>query len=105
VLSENFTSWAMVNPAGHEGRPHIHTDVEEIFFLMRGKLKVVITTPEGERFETIMTDRDLISVPPGVYREEINVGDEDALMCVMLGAKKPVTPTYPADHPLAKIKR
>jgi hypothetical protein len=52
-----------------------------------------------------MTDRDLISVPPGVYREEINIGDEDALMCVMLGAKKPVTPTYPADHPLAKIKR
>ena len=59
----------------------------------------------GERFETVMTDRDVISVPPGVYREEINIGDEDALMCVMLGAKKPITPTYPADHPLAKIKR
>jgi len=105
VPSENFTFSTMVIPAGHEGPPHIHTDVEEIFFLMRGKLKVVITTPEGERFETVMTDRDLISVPPGVYREEINIGDEDALMCVMLGAKKPVTPTYPADHPLAKIKR
>ena len=105
VPSENFTFSTMVIPAGHEGTPHIHTDVEEIFFLMRGKLKVVITTPEGERFETVMTDRDLISVPPGVYREEINIGDEDALMCVMLGAKKPVTPTYPADHPLAKIKR
>ncbi|MDB5898872.1 MAG: cupin protein, partial [Ramlibacter sp.] len=60
---------------------------------------------DGERYETIMTDRDVISVPPGVYREEINIGDEDALMCVMLGAAKPVTPTYPADHPLAKIKR
>jgi hypothetical protein len=24
---------------------------------------------------------------------------------VMLGAKKPITPTYPADHPLAKVKR
>ncbi len=105
VPSENFTFSTMVIPAGHEGPPHIHTDVEEIFFLMRGKLKVVITTPEGERFETVMTDRDLISVPPGVYREEINIGDEDALMCVMLGAKKPITPTYPADHPLAKIKR
>ena len=105
VPSENFTFSTMVIPAGHEGPPHIHTDVEEIFFLMRGKLKVVITTPEGERYETVMTDRDLISVPPGVYREEINIGDEDALMCVMLGAKKPVTPTYPADHPLAKIKR
>jgi len=104
VPAEHFTFSTMVIPAGHEGPPHLHTDVEEVFFLIRGKLKVVIEK-DGERFETIMTDRDLISVPPGVYREEINIGDEDALMCVMLGAKKPVTPTYPADHPLAKIKR
>ena len=95
----------MVIPAGHEGPPHIHVDVEEVFFVMRGRLKVVLTTPEGERYETVLTDRDLISVPPGVYREEINIGDEDALMCVMLGSKTPITPTYPADHPLAKIKR
>ncbi|MEN5178625.1 cupin domain-containing protein [Comamonas testosteroni] len=105
IPSEHFTFSTMVIPAGNEGPPHIHVDVEEVFFLMRGKLKVVLTTPEGERFETVMTDRDVISVPPGVYREEINIGDEDALMCVMLGAKKPITPTYPADHPLAKIKR
>ena len=94
VPAGNFTFSTMVIPAGHEGPPHLHTDVEEVFFLIRGKLKVVIEK-DGERFETIMTDRDLISVPPGVYREEINIGDEDALMCVMLGAKKPVTPTYP----------
>ncbi|MEJ7686467.1 MAG: cupin domain-containing protein [Variovorax sp.] len=104
VAAENFTFSTMVIPAGHEGPPHLHTDVEEVFFLIRGKLKVVIEK-DGERFETIMTDRDLISVPPGVYREEINIGDEDALMCVMLGAKRPATPRYPADHPLAKIKR
>lgn len=105
IPSEHFTFSTMVIPAGNEGPTHIHVDVEEVFFLMRGKLKVVLTTPEGERFETVMTDRDVISVPPGVYREEVNIGDEDALMCVMLGAKKPITPTYPADHPLTKIKR
>jgi mannose-6-phosphate isomerase-like protein (cupin superfamily) len=105
IPAESFTFSTMVIPAGHEGPPHLHVDVEEVFFLLRGKLKVVLTTAEGERYETVLTDRDLISVPPGVYREEINIGDEDALMCVMLGAKKPVTPTYPADHPLAKIKR
>ena len=105
IPSENFTFSTMIIPAGHEGPSHIHVDVEEVFFILRGKLKVVLTTPEGERFETVMTDRDVISVPPGVYREEINIGDEDALMCVMLGAKKPITPTYPADHPLAKLKR
>ncbi|RCI69807.1 cupin domain-containing protein, partial [Pseudomonas aeruginosa] len=78
--------------------------VAEVCFVLRGKLKVVLEK-DGERFEPILTDRDVISVPPGVYREEINIGDEDALMCVMLGAKKPITPTYPPEHPLASIKR
>ena len=53
----------------------------------------------------MLNERDLVSVPPGVYREEHNIGEEDALMCVMLGAKKLITPTYPPDHPLSKIKR
>ena len=104
VPAAHFTFSTMVIPAGGIGPSHIHYDVEEVFFVMRGKLKLVLEK-DGERFETILTDRDVVSVPPGVYREEINVGDEDALMCVMLGAKKPVTPTYPPEHPLAKIKR
>ena len=104
VPAENFTFSTMILPPGHEGPLHIHHDVEEVFFVLRGTLKVVIEK-DGERFETILTDRDVISVPPGVYREEINIGDEDALMCVMLGAKKPLTPTYPPEHPLASIKR
>lgn len=104
IAAENFTFSTMVIPAGNEGPSHLHTDVEEVFFVIRGKLKLVLEK-DGERFETILTDRDVVSVPPGVYREEINIGDEDALMCVMLGAKKPVTPTYPPGHPLASIKR
>lgn len=104
IPAENFTFSTMVIPAGHEGPSHLHVDVEEVFFVIRGKLKLVLEK-DGERFETILTDRDVVSVPPGVYREEINVGDEDALMCVMLGAQKPITPTYPPEHPLAKIKR
>ena len=94
----------MVIPAGHEGPSHIHYDVEEVFFLLSGKMKVVCEK-DGEKWESILTARDLISVPPGVYREEINIGDEDALMCVLLGSPKPITPTYPPDSPLAKIKR
>jgi mannose-6-phosphate isomerase-like protein (cupin superfamily) len=100
----HFTFSTMVIPAGHEGPSHIHYDVEEIFFVMRGKMKV-ICEKDGQRWETVVGERDLISVPPGVYREEINIGDEDALMCVMLGSPKPITPTYPPDSALAKIKR
>lgn len=104
IASENFTFSTMIIPAGHEGPMHLHTDVEEVFFVLRGKVKLMCEK-DGEYFEAVMTDRDLVCVPPGVYRGEVNVGDEEALMCVMLGAKKPITPTYPEDHPLAKIKR
>ena len=104
VPSAHFTFSTMVIPAGHIGPSHIHYDVEEIFFVMRGAMKV-ICEKDGERWETVVGERDLISVPPGVYREEHNIGDEDALMCVMLGSPKPITPTYPPDSPLAKIKR
>jgi mannose-6-phosphate isomerase-like protein (cupin superfamily) len=104
IPAEHFTFSTMVIPAGHVGPSHLHVDVEEVFFILRGKVKLVLEK-DGERYETILTDRDVVSVPPGVYREEINIGDEDALMCVMLGSPKPVTPTYPPEHPLAKIKR
>jgi mannose-6-phosphate isomerase-like protein (cupin superfamily) len=104
VPAGHFTFSTMLIPAGHIGPMHIHTDVEEIFFVMRGRMKVILEQ-DGERWEATLGERDLISIPPGVYREEHNVGEEDALMCVMLGAATPITPTYPPGSPLAKIKR
>ena len=111
VPAEHFTFSTMVIPKGNEGPAHIHRDVEEIFFMLKGTMKVICELrAEDEitvlgRWETVLKERDLISVPPGVYREEINIGDEDALMCVMLGSPSPVRPTYPPDSPLAGIKR
>ena len=109
VPAAHFTFSTMVIPAGHIGPMHIHTDVEEVFFVMRGKMKVILEKRHDdgkvERWEAVLGERDLISIPPGVYREEHNLGEEDALMCVMLGAAKPITPTYPPESPLAKIKR
>ncbi len=104
VAASHFTFSTMVIPAGHEGPSHIHYDVEECFFVMRGQMKV-ICVKDGQRWESVLKERDFISVPPGVYREEINIGDEDALMCVMLGSPQPITPVYPPDSPLAKLKR
>ena len=104
VPAAHFTFSTMVIPAGHEGPSHIHYDVEEFFFVMRGIMKV-ICEKDGQRWESVLKERDLISVPPGVYREEINIGDEDALMCVMLSAATPITPVYPPDSPLTRLKR
>lgn len=104
VPAEHFTFSTMLLPAHCEGPLHIHTDVEEVFFMIRGRIALFFEK-DGERWQTELGERDLCSVPAGVYRGLRNDSDEDALMCVMLGAPKPVTPTYPPDHPLAKVKR
>ena len=104
VPSEHFTFSTMVLPPGCEGPPHVHDDVEEVFFMLRGKIRLTLEQG-GQKYETELGERDLISVPPGVYRGLVNEGEEEALMCVMLGASRPRIPTYPPDHPLAKIKR
>lgn len=104
VPSDSFTFSTMVLPAQCEGPLHLHDDVEEVFFILRGKIMLTLEE-NGERFETELTERDLISIPPGIYRGLFNHGQEEALMCVMLGSPKPRIPTYPVDHPLSKIKR
>jgi quercetin dioxygenase-like cupin family protein len=105
IPSEHFTFSTMVLPAGCEGPLHLHTDAEEVFFILKGERIRIMVEHQGELVETILKERDLISVPAGVYRGLVNEGREEALMCVMVGSIKPETPTYPPDHPLAKIKR
>lgn len=104
VQAEHFTFSTMILPAGAEGPLHIHTDAEEVFFVLRGRVKLIAEL-NGETWEAEAGDRDLISWPVGVYRGVVNIGDEEALMCVMVGNPKPVTPTYPPSHPLYKVKR
>lgn len=104
IPSENFTFSTMVLPSKCEGPLHLHDDVEEVFFLLRGQITLMLKMGD-EEIKTILNERDLISIPPGIYRGLFNHGEEEALMCVMLGAQKPAIPTYLNDHPLSKIKR
>jgi mannose-6-phosphate isomerase-like protein (cupin superfamily) len=105
IPAENFTLTTMILPAGCEGPSHLHTDAEEVFFILKGNKVRIFVEHNGERVDTVLSERDCISVPPGVYRGLVNEGFEEALMCVMIGNPKPVTPSYPADHPVAQIKR
>ena len=72
--------------------------------MLRGEIDLFIEH-NGEKFSTRLKERDLISIPPGIYRGLFNPGQEDALMCVMLGTGKPTIPNYPPEHPLSQIKR
>ena len=104
VTAEHFTFSTMILPAGAEGPLHIHTDAEEVFFVLRGRVKLIAEL-NGETWEAEAGERDLISWPVGVYRGVVKIGVDEALMCVMVGNPKPVTPTYPPTHPLSKVKR
>jgi quercetin dioxygenase-like cupin family protein len=104
VQAEHFTFSTMILPAGAEGPLHLHTDAEEVFFILRGRVKLIAEL-NGETWEMEASDRDLISWPVGVYRGVVNIGDEEALMCVIVGTPKPTNPTYPPSHPLSKVKR
>ncbi|MGQ7245784.1 cupin domain-containing protein [Halomonas sp. V046] len=104
IPAEHFTFSTMVLPSRCEGPLHVHDDVEEVFFVLKGRIRLFIQ--DGDNYtETVLEERDVISVPPGIYRGLLNESEEEALMCVMLGTPKPQIPTYPDDHPLAKVKR
>lgn len=104
VPADHFTLSTMCLPAGCEGPLHVHDDVEEVFFVLKGRIRLFIED-KGRTAETVLGERDLISIPPGIYRGLLNESQEEALMLVMLGSPKPQIPTYPDDHPLSKIKR
>jgi mannose-6-phosphate isomerase-like protein (cupin superfamily) len=105
IPAENFTLSTMILPAACEGPSHLHTDAEEVFFILKGNKVRIFVEHMGGRYDVVLKERDCISVPPGVYRGLVNEGIEEALMIVMIGNPKPVTPSYPPDHPVAQIKR
>lgn len=105
IQSHGFTLSTMLLPPGSEGPLHVHHDVEEVFFVIKGKVTALVQEEEGgEVYEIPLNTRDCISTPPGVYRGVRNDTDEDALFLVMLGTKKPQLPTYPKDSELEKIR-
>lgn len=105
IPAEHFTFSTMILPAGCEGPLHVHYDAEEVFFVLKAQKLRLFFEHEGEQFETVLKDRDIVSVPPGVYRGLRNEGQEEALMCVMLGVSKPMVPDYPEGHPLMELRK
>lgn len=96
----------MVLPPGCVGPLHLHDDVEEVFFILKGNVKALIQTDSNSEVHEIpLKERDCISSPPGVYRGIRNDGDEEALMLVMLGAVKPNLPTYPEGSALEELRK
>jgi len=104
IPSVGFTFSNMLLPPGAEGPEHVHSDAEEAFFILEGAVEVGVHRG-NEVARRTLGYRDMIVIPPGVARSLKNVGDVDALLCVVIGATKPQVPTYPETSPLHGVTR
>ncbi len=93
IQAEHFTLSVMFVPPGQGNAAHRH-EVEEAFFVLRGKLLVFIEDEAGHRVETVLGPWDCISCPADVIHGFQNVGLEPAYLQVMLGRSTPELMTY-----------
>ena len=88
IPAEHFTLSIMYVPPGQGNAPHTH-EVEEVFFILEGKVKVFMDDAQGHRAETVLGKWDCVSCPADVVHGYENVGLEAAYLQVMLGKGKP----------------
>jgi quercetin dioxygenase-like cupin family protein len=107
LQAEHFTFSNMVLPAGCVGPEHTHPDVEEVFFVLEGQVEFSVHDVEdgNRKASRVLGYRDLIRVPAGVPRSLRTVSDEDAIICVIIGAKKPEIPFYPPTSEMYGVTR
>jgi mannose-6-phosphate isomerase-like protein (cupin superfamily) len=93
VPAEHFTLSVMYVPPGQGNAAHTH-EVEEIFFILRGKVRVFFEDAAGHRVETVLGEWDCVSCPAGVLHGYDNAGLEPAYLQVMLGKGRPELMSY-----------
>lgn len=84
IASDKFYFSTHVLAAQTQQAFFAHNDVEEVLFVLRGEIELTVEY-HGEQYSTRLNERDLISIPPMVYRRLYNPGLEDCVLCVMLG--------------------
>lgn len=105
--ADHFTFSNMVLPAGCVGPEHTHPDVEEVFFVLEGQVEFSVHDVEDghKKASRVLGYRDLIRVPAGVPRSLRTISEEDAIICVIIGSKKPEIPFYPETSEMHGVTR
>lgn len=93
IPAQHFTLSVMFVPPGQGNAPHTH-EVEEVFFILRGKVRVFFEDGQGGRAEAVLGPWDCVSAPAHVIHGFDNVGLEPAYLQVMLGKAQPDLMTY-----------
>ncbi|HKZ07421.1 MAG TPA: cupin domain-containing protein [Methylomirabilota bacterium] len=93
IPADHFTLSVMFVPPGQGNAAHTH-EVEEVFFVLEGKVLVFFEDGAGGRAETVLGRWDCVSCPASVIHGFQNVGLEGAYLQVMLGKARPDLMTY-----------
>lgn len=96
IPASHFTLSVMFVPPGQGNAAHTH-EVEEVFFVLDGKLKVFFEDSAGNRVETVLGRWDCVLAPAGVIHGFENVGLEPTYLQVMLGRANPELMNYADD--------
>jgi mannose-6-phosphate isomerase-like protein (cupin superfamily) len=93
ITAEHFTLSVMFVPPGQGNAAHSH-EVEEVFFILEGKVRVFFQDETGARAEAVLGRWDCVSCPADVVHGFENVGLEPAYLQVMLGKAQPALMSY-----------
>jgi mannose-6-phosphate isomerase-like protein (cupin superfamily) len=97
IPPRGFTLSVMYVEPGQGNAAHTH-EVEEVFFVLKGRLDVFFEDEAGNRVETSLGAWECISCPPGVIHGYVNSSKEPVYFQVMLGRGKPETMGYADDR-------
>lgn len=93
IPAGNFTLSIMLVPPGQGNAPHTH-EVEEVFFVLRGRCMVFIEDEDGRRVSKELQPWEMISCPAGVIHGYVNQTAEPCYLQVVLGQGRPETASF-----------
>src|SRR3989304_4930575 len=93
IPAEHFTLSIMFVPPGQGNAAHTH-EVEEVFFILRGQVRVFFQDEAGQRVEPVLGPWDCVSCPASVIHGYENAGLAPAYLQGMLGKARPDLMSY-----------
>ena len=100
IPARAFTLSIMFVPPGQGNAAHTH-EVEEVFFVLQGRLDVFLEDEDGKRITQRLGPWETVACPPGVIHGYENNSLEPVYFQVMLGKGNPELMGY-ADPELRK---
>ena len=88
IPARAFTLSIMYVPSGQGNAAHTH-EVEEVFFVLQGRLTVFFEDEAGKYLETSLAPWDCVSCPAGVIHGYQNNSVEPVYMIVQAGKANP----------------